>query len=336
MDLEILNKPFEHIYIEESIKDNDYVKEILGHFKNSKIVIINHYKDVFNRSKQDYMIQHNSQNLILASKKGNLVYKGASVCQSFNNKYFYYTSCIMNCLYDCEYCYLKGMYPSANMVVFINIEDVFRQVEELLSKHSVYICVSYDTDLIAVESIFGMVKKWCNFAKSHDNLIIEVRTKCANKHIWDRLEPLENVIYAFTLSPKYVVESFEHRTSSLEKRIECISYLQEKGYKLRLCFDPMIYCNNWQYEYDSMLNDIYKKIDIDKNVIDISVGSFRISKDYLKKMRKNEKESIVVQFPYENINGVYQYPDKLMNSMESFLIKKLKEKVPQDKIFRWK
>lgn len=103
-------------------------------------------------------LQHGSKALIIARKDGQLLYEGAEVCQSFGNEYFYYTSCVMNCIYDCEYCYLKGMYPSGNLVIFINIEDIFAELETLLAKHPVYLCVSYDTDLLALENIAGFVK----------------------------------------------------------------------------------------------------------------------------------------------------------------------------------
>ena len=48
-------------------------------------------------------------------------------------------------------------------------------------------------------------------------------------------------------------------------------------------------------------------------------GTFRISQDYLKKMRKNEPDSAVVQFPYQNDGGVYHYPTALMEEMEQYL-----------------
>ena len=54
----------------------------------------------------------------------------------------------MNCIFDCEYCYLKGMYPSANIVVFVNLEDIFAEVAQKLENHSLYLCVSHDTDLL--------------------------------------------------------------------------------------------------------------------------------------------------------------------------------------------
>mgnify|MGYP006970641936 FL=1 len=35
---------------------------------------------------------------------------------------------MMNCIYDCSYCYLKGMYPSGHMVLFVNIEDTWKNL----------------------------------------------------------------------------------------------------------------------------------------------------------------------------------------------------------------
>lgn len=43
--------------------------------------------------------------------------------------------------------------------------------------------------------------------------------------------------------------------------------------------------------------------------------------------------SPVVQFPYENIDGVYQYPDKLRQEMEGFLHKELCKYVEEEHIF---
>ena len=55
-------------------------------------------------------------------------YEGAPVCQDFGNTNFYYCSTMMNCIYDCSYCYLKGMYPSGHMVLFVNIEDTWKNL----------------------------------------------------------------------------------------------------------------------------------------------------------------------------------------------------------------
>ena len=70
-------------------------------------------------------------------------------------------------------------------------------------------------------------------------------------------------------------------------------------------------------------------------LFDVSVGSFRVSQDYLKKMRKNAPDSAVVQFPYENDRGVYHYGDGLTREMEGFLVERLSQYLPEEKIFLW-
>lgn len=329
------NPFFSHIYIEADIKDHPRTKKILAQFPAATVVEISHYKDVFCRSKQNGALQHRSQNLILAARQGKLLYEGAPVCQSFGNQYFYYTSCAMNCIYDCEYCYLKGMYPSANIVIFVNLEDYFAEVEQMLKDHPLYLCVSYDTDLLALEHVAGYAKEWCDFAKDHEHLKIEIRTKCADRLLAAQMHPIPCVVYALTLSPQAVIEAYEHHTPSLAARLSFAKALIRAGCAVRFCFDPMIYLPGWEQQYAGMVNQVFDTID-PETIVDVSVGTFRISQDYLKTMRKQKPDCAVVWFPFQNENGYYHYPKGLMYEMEHFLIHELEQKVPKEKIFRWK
>lgn len=384
----VLNRIFSHIYVEEKVfLDEEYRKkaeEIISHFPEAVVIRIRHYKDVFNRHKQNYVRQHEAQALILAIKQGSLVYPGAKVCQSMGNEHFYYTSCMMNCLYDCEYCYLKGMYPSGNMVIFLNLRDIFSEVEALLRKHPVYLCVSYDSDLMAVEKLTGYVREWIDFTNRHPELTIEVRTKAGNidfesllkangaeavnssrtadivdadaghtagvmffsdgKNNGNRGEYDKKVrgtaivsprnIFAFTLSPDFVVKHYEHKTGSLEGRLQSVKKALELGFTVRLCFDPMIFCPDWRNEYGKMMDKVFAEIPVEK-IYDFSVGSFRLSEEYLKNMRHNMPDSAVVQYPYENDHGVYHYSRELTHEMETWMVERLCGKVPEEKIFRW-
>ena len=332
---EYFNPFFSHIYVEKGIRNHARVQAILAKFPHAEVIEIGHYKDVFCRSRQNYRLQHHTQKLILAARQGTLLYEGAPVCQSFGNRYFYYASCVMNCIFDCEYCYLKGMYPSANIVVFVNLEDIFAEAERILERHPLYLCVSYDTDLLALEQILGYVREWCDFVARHENLKIEIRTKCANQSFIRNITPSPGVIYAFTLSPQRVIEAFEHHTSSLAERLSCAAELIGKGCPVRLCFDPMIYLPDWKQCYEEMLKQVYDVIDFER-IVDVSVGTFRISQDYLKNMKKQESESAVVWFPFQREKGYCHYPDALMEQMEAFLTESLETKIPREKIFRWK
>ncbi|MCR5007091.1 MAG: radical SAM protein, partial [Oribacterium sp.] len=261
-----INKPFSHIYVEEKVfLDEEYrekAEEIISHFPEAVVVRIGHYKDVFNRHRQNYVRQHESQALILAVKPGALVYPGAKVCQSMGNKHFYYTSCMMNCLFDCEYCYLKGMYPSGNMVIFLNLRDIFSEVEALLKEHPVYLCVSYDSDLMAIEKLTGYVSEWIGFTNRYPELTIEIRTKAGNIDFEAISFVSPRNIFAFTLSPDYVVKHYEHKTGSLEGRIRSVKKALELGFTVRLCFDPMIFCPDWRDEYGKMMDKVFAEVPV--------------------------------------------------------------------------
>ncbi len=326
---------FSHIYVEQAVKDHPRTQEILQKLPAAQVVEITHYKDIFCRSRQNYSMQYQAQKLILAARPGTLLYPGAPVCQSFGQPYFYYTSCMMNCLYDCEYCYLKGMYPSANLVLFVNLEDYFLQIKQLLNEHPAYICVSYDTDLLAFEQLTGYVTAWEQFVQTQKGLQIEIRTKSAVRQFWEHRSAVPGVIYAFTLSPKEVIARYEHHTPSLEERLFCVQKALQAGCQVRLCFDPMIYLPHWQRHYKNMIDQVFRTVDY-AAIMDVSIGSFRISKNYLKKMRRQEPDSAVVQFPYQLEDGFYQYPQECMEQMEQYLVSQVRQYIAKEKIFLWK
>ena len=72
--------------------------------------------------------------LILAIKKPPFIYKGTDILQDGGFKNFYYNTPFLNCLYNCDYCFLQGMYPSANMVVFVNQSEMQLAVEDEIIK----------------------------------------------------------------------------------------------------------------------------------------------------------------------------------------------------------
>jgi len=332
---DLYNPAFSHIYIEKDVTDHPEALMIMSRFPNASIIEIDHYKDVFSRSGQNFVMQKKSPSLILAKKHDSFIYRGAPVCQDFGNHHFYYASLAMNCVYDCEYCYLQGMYSSANIVVFVNLEDYFIQTEKLLQNHPVYLCISYDTDLLALEQILGYVRKWHSFAENHPDLVIEVRTKSANFKAISDLKPLPNVILAWTLSPEPVQKNYEHKTPSLRQRISCIKTALDKGFRIRLCFDPIIYSRDWLSSFSEMVDLTFSEIPADR-IADVGLGVFRISRDYLKRMNKNRPDSAIVQYPYEYDNGVYHYGKTLSDSMVSSACNILSGYLSEENIYIWK
>ena len=333
---------FQHIYVEEALLQSSDVERVLQKFPKAKVIPIRHYKDVFNRKKQGRLAQSHSRKLILAKKEGQRLYDGAVVCQDFSESHFCYTSLLMNCPFHCAYCYLQGMYPSSNLVMFLNLEDYFSDCRKWISeKGSLYLCISYDTDLLAMEGIYPYVEEFARFLNQENALRIEVRTKAGGEGLWRKMQRLplssdarKRMIFAFTLSPEEIIEEAEEGSARLSSRIFAIQKALEEGYLVRLCFDPMIYHPRWKELYSDLLQEVFEKIPMEQ-IHDCSVGSFRISESYLKAMGKALPNSPHTQFPYENTGGYYHYPKEQMEEMEGFLYSRLQEKLPKEKIFRW-
>ena len=333
---------FQHIYVEEALLQSPEAKGILQKFPKAKVIPIKHYKDVFNRKKQGRLPQSRSRKLILAKKEGQRLYDGAVVCQDFSESHFCYTSLLMNCPFHCAYCYLQGMYPSSNRVMFLNLEDYFSDCRKWIAeKGSLYLCISYDSDLLAMEGVYPYVEEFARFLNQENALCIEVRTKAGGEGLWRKMQKLplslegrKRMIFAFTLSPEEIIEEAEEGTARLSSRIFAIQKALEEGYLVRLCFDPMIYHPRWKELYSDLLEEVFEKIPMER-IHDCSLGSFRISESYLKAMGKALPNSPHTQFPYENSGGYYHYPKELMEEMEGFLYSRLQEKLPKEKIFRW-
>ncbi len=296
---------FSHIYVEKEIKNHPITKEILSKFPKSVIIEIEHYKDKFNSYSQNFRTQKNSQQLILAKKTEPFLYEASSLIQKQDTN-FLYTPMMLNCIYDCHYCFLQGMYPSANIVVFVNIEDFFDAVNKKLKEvNNLFLSISYDTDILAFENIFGFSNKWCEFAKDKDNLKIEIRTKSINIK---NLNLNKNIILSFSLSPEIVIKKYEIKTPSLNKRILAINEIIKQGYTPSIAIDPIIKIENYQQVYKEFIEYLFSKINY-KKLDSIIIGSFRMNSTQFKNIKKSGLVSDILYDEYDVKNGIVSYKE---------------------------
>ena len=108
------------------------------------------------------------------------------------------------------------MYPSGNIVIFVNYEDYFNELGKMLELHPVYLSIAYDTDLLALEKLTGLLGCWSEFAGRHPGLLLEVRTKCAADVT---TITTKNIILAYTISPDPIASAFEHKAPGYEARV---------------------------------------------------------------------------------------------------------------------
>lgn len=323
-----LAKNFSHIYVEEQALDYKMTRDILSRFPASTVITIRHYKDVFNRPGQDSYIQNQSKTLILAVNNGKKIFEASPVCQDFGMGKFYYVQSAMNCVFSCDYCFLKGMYKTSNVVIFVNYEDYLEECKLYLGNGPMYLCTSFDNDLSAISSICNWQNIWEKFACCNPDLTLEIRTKAAARAF--RAE--KNIIYAFTISPQAVIDAYEKKTPSLIKRLESVNKAIDTGAQVRICFDPMIYIKDYAAIYEEMFDLVEERVDLSR-IRDFGVGTFRISTDYISNLRKASPNSSAVLFPFCKEDGFCVYPEATRNSLTSILVNKLERAGFGSKVF---
>ena len=265
------------IYIEESIKHHPRVERILARFKNRcHVIYCAHYREVFNPKNQSFRLQKKNPALILAVKPRPCVLatpQGFGIGGTEN----YYFSHLLNCPYDCRYCFLQGMYQSANYVLFVNYEDFMEEIRETLeasSSATPYFFSGYDSDSIAYEPVSGFLADFLPFFAECSSAIFELRTKSANVNALLDLPASKNVIVAFSFTPEAISQAVEHKVPSVEKRISRMAELASRGWQIGLRFDPLIHADNFNELYAGLIDAIFEKIP-EKSIHSVSVGPLR-------------------------------------------------------------
>ena len=199
----------ETIYVEEAIKNHPRTKFILKKFKKSRIVSINKYGEIFNKRNQNFRIQKANPNLILANKKDGFVLPAPEGFGIGSSKNFYFSH-MYNCIYDCRYCFLQGMYSSANYVIFVNFEDFDIAIKKIIEKNrnsKLTFFSGYDCDSLALENVTGFAKHILSIFRIYSQIKIEFRTKSVQKEPFLSLKPMPNVILAYSLMPELMSSS---------------------------------------------------------------------------------------------------------------------------------
>ena len=325
----------ETIYIEKKIIGHPRTKFILSKFKNARHIEINRYGEIFNKRNQNFRIQKNNPDLILAFKNDSHVLpapEGFGIGSSRN----YYFSHMYNCIYDCRYCFLQGMYTSANYVVFVNFEDFETSLKKIIKENSeikTTFFSGYDCDSLALENLTGFAKHMLPFFQKYPKIDFEFRTKSIQTDLFLSQKPMKNVIIAYSLMPELMSSSLDNKAPSISKRIKVMSNLASKGWKIGLRFDPLIHGSNWKVLYKEMLENIYKSVPL-KSIHSVSFGPLRFPKEMFKDIFKLYPDEILFSGPLFNKKGMVAYDLTIEKEMTSFCKKITERYIHENQIFQ--
>jgi len=344
------------IYIEKEARNDAVTLAILERLKHCRIIDIERYGEVFNPNTQNFRLQKLKPALILARKHSRKVLPTPSD-YGIGGQRNYYFSHMMNCIYDCRYCFLQGMYPSSNYVVFTNYNDFFDDIVETSNQHpdeASWFFSGYDCDSLALEPVTEFMQQCLDLFESLYNqdrhskrensegtgAHLEIRTKSTQIRSLLKRQALPNCVVAYSLSPEAIVESLEHKTPSLEKRIDALYRLQQAGWPIGLRFDPLIAADNFQSLYRDMFDQVFSRLDCEL-IHSVSLGTFRLPKPFHKKITRLYPEEPMFAVPMHQHNraaakgesAMIGYLPQIEHEMMQFCEKQILRWIDSDRLF---
>ncbi len=324
----------ETIYIEEGIAQHPRSQEILSRFPKAHRIYCRHYGEIFNRRAQNFRLQKKRPALILAYKHGRKVLP-APAQYAIGGRHNYYFSHMLNCLYDCRYCFLQGMYRSAHYVLFVNFEDFASAIKDTIEKHPGephYFFSGYDCDSLALDPVTGFSEYFIPQMRRLPTAWLELRTKSTQIRTLLEHPPLERVIVAFSLSPELISQRLEAKAPALQKRLMAMLKLQQHGWPLGLRFDPLIYHHNYQHHYQALFEQVFSLIDPSR-LHSVSLGTMRMPEGYFKTIARLYPDEPLFAGPLTMDNGLASYPGHIEREMLDFCLQSLRRWLSDEQLF---
>lgn len=320
------------IYIEENIRDHPRTQEVCRKFPDARQISCQRYGEVFNPKAQNFRLQKLRPALIIAEKFAGLVLqtpRGYGIGSQHN----YYFSHIYNCLYDCRYCFLQGMYASANYLFFVNFADFQNEIKRICQQTTdqVHFFSGYDCDSLALEPITGFVENFVPFFAKIDNAVLELRSKSTQIRQLLAMDAIPNCVVAFSLSPDIIARKTEHKAPSLASRINALVQLQKHGWQVGLRFDPLIYQDNFHIYYRQLFDEVFSRLQVD-GIHSVSLGVFRLPASHFKKMVKMYPQEKLFA-PISTNNKISSYRDDIAQQMVQFCSEQILQYIGRDKFF---
>lgn len=306
------------IYVEEAVANHPVTARIIERNPAAQVIRIEAYTQLFHRQRQSFRLQKEHPALILARSHGPFLYEAPQRIRTPGAERSFYTDQWRNCLYDCDYCFLQGMHPSAYPVIFVNAEDYHRASLAKAAEGPLLINTSFLTDALSFESLVPTVDGWMDLADEHAQITIEVRTKSNVTEPFLNRDPLPNVRAVWTLSPEEVSRRYERGCAPLEARIEALSSLSTAGWRPGVAMDPIVLFPGWQEAYRRLIERLTEAVD-PHLLAGVSYGVFRMATGYLKTIRQSRADSPLLYHPFARTDGLATYGPEDINAVHSII-----------------
>ncbi|NQU18067.1 MAG: hypothetical protein HQ564_08390 [Candidatus Saganbacteria bacterium] len=198
---------------------------------------------------------------------------------------------IINCPYNCSYCYLQTFYGKDEIVVVTDEDKILRETKEYMdaSDHPLRIGTGEFSDSLAIPEAVSLAKKLVKLFSEQDKHLLELKTKSTNVDQLLDLDHKGRTVVGWSLNPESIAKTEEPDAPSLKERLMAAKRCAEAGYFISFHFDPIIAGNG--REYEGVVGEIREYVD-PRQIAWISLGALRFpakQKEVIQKKHNNSR-----------------------------------------------
>ena len=220
---------------------------------------------------------------------------------------------VESCGFDCSYCTIQSFYKEEKVTFDANFKDKLKNIQ-LDPNKTYHIGTGQSSDSLMWGNREGVLHALFDFARTHQNVILEFKTKSDNISYFLENDVPKNIICTWSLNTKTIVENEEHLAASLDKRIAAARAVADKGVIVGFHFHPIVQYDNYLEEYKEVYDELIDTFKPEEVSL-ISMGTLTFIKPVINKLRQRNFNSKVLQMPFDNAAGKASYPLSIKEEM---------------------
>lgn len=162
----------------------------------------------------------------------------------------------LGCPMDCTYCVLQGYVNLPAITIFVNVEDLFAELERDLEA-----AAAANSDLVwrlgtgefgdslALDALMGLNYRLIPWFKGRRRAVLEIKSKRPEIGGLLSLGPNPQVIFAWSLNPEEVIAAEEKLAAPLTARLKAARAAAAAGFRVAFHFDPLVCFPGWEEAY---------------------------------------------------------------------------------------
>jgi spore photoproduct lyase len=235
------------------------------------------------------------------------------------------------CPYSCSYCILLGYLNDKSPVFYTNFEDLKRELCNVSrNQNELRLGTGELSDSLAYDPQIRYSSEILSIFKMFPTVVFEFKTKSVNiKNLLDSDQTLKNVVISWSLNPSGIVKREECGTPSLSQRLRALKAIAERGYRVGIHFDPIIFTGDWKILYKGLVRQISSAID-PQQLVWISLGTLRFPYSLREFIFKHPQSRLFEGELIRGYDGKYRYFKPQRLEMFRYMKKQIREKISRE------